>query len=158
MAIRLSSYLKRNRFGIYYFRRVIPPDVRAHFAFREVSRSTGTSRRCEALIIARRCAVTFEELCDRLSDMAKKKKNDDDGKVFMVVTMNFHKDGGLSNFKLDAKPEESCLGEQRHRPALGALRWLGTCEGRHLSLLVGAVSLGLAGPRKVMQRKGKPTL
>lgn len=49
MAIRLASYLKQNRFGIYYFRRVIPFDLRRFIAFREFERSTGTNQLIRSL-------------------------------------------------------------------------------------------------------------
>ena len=36
---RAAEYLKQNRFGIFYFRRVIPPGLRAFFAIKQVSQA-----------------------------------------------------------------------------------------------------------------------
>lgn len=52
MGIKLASHLKRNRFGMFYFRQVVPPDLREFFAFKQISRSSGTSRRGEATALA----------------------------------------------------------------------------------------------------------
>ena len=78
MGWKLKSYLKRNRFGVFYFRRVVPPDVRGFFAFGEVSRSTGTSNRGEAVVLARRMGAAVELAFERLREMAAKKNKDQD--------------------------------------------------------------------------------
>ena len=41
MRYRAADYLKQNRYGVFYYRRMIPPDVRRFFALLEVARSTG---------------------------------------------------------------------------------------------------------------------
>ena len=42
MAIKLPSHLHRSRSGILHFRIAIPPDLRHHFASREIYRSLRT--------------------------------------------------------------------------------------------------------------------
>ena len=107
MAIRAVSYLKQNRFGVYYFRRVIPPDVRRFFAVGEVARSTGTGSRREAVTCARRMAVAVEAVFDRLREMAKKKNNNGDAVAAgLIVKFDFEADGTLKSLVTDAKPEE----------------------------------------------------
>ena len=69
MAIRLASYLKRNRFGVFYLRRVIPPDLRRFFPIREISRSAGATSRRDAVSSVRRFGASLELLFDRLRDM-----------------------------------------------------------------------------------------
>ena len=71
MAIELASYRERNRLGVYYFRRVIPFDLRRFFAFREFERSTGTTTRREANVLVRRMGASADCLFDRLREMAK---------------------------------------------------------------------------------------
>src|SRR5450759_4765311 len=92
MAIRLASYLKQNRLGVYYFRRVIPFDLRRFFAFREFERSTGTTTRREAGVLARRMGASVDYLFDRLREMAKNKKEDELPQFEYIVTLNFEKD------------------------------------------------------------------
>lgn len=105
MRYRAAEYLKRNRFGIFYFRRVIPPDLRVFFAFKEVARSTGRSDRREAAALARRYSAGLELLFDRLRTLAKDKKNEP-LKVDWTVQLDFDEDGSLKSVLADVKPGE----------------------------------------------------
>lgn len=105
MAIRLASYLKRNRLGVYYFRRVIPFDLRRFFAFREFERSTGTTTRREANVLARRMGASVDYLFDRLREMAKNKKEEELLRLDYIVTLNFEKDE-LKSLVVNTTPEE----------------------------------------------------
>lgn len=88
MGIKLASHLKRNRFGLFYFRQVVPLDLRKFFAFKEISRSTGTSRRGQAIAMARQYGATADFLFARLRQMVKKKNQD--------VIQVFRADGTVS--------------------------------------------------------------
>lgn len=106
MAIRIASYLKRNRFGVFYFRRVIPPDLHPNFAFRQISRSMRTSNTCAARGLALRFGASVELLFSRLRDMAKKQKSDQ-VEAELILKLDFDEDGTLRSLTTDAKPEES---------------------------------------------------
>ena len=105
MKIKVVSHLKRNRFGMLYFRRVIPPDVRCFFAFKEISRSTGTSKQGEAGALARRLCVTLDLLFERLREVAKNKKPED-LRAGLIVMIDFEKDGTLKSLFTDLEPGE----------------------------------------------------
>ena len=63
----VPSFLWRSRHGIYYFRLVIPAELRPAFGDRrEIRRSLGACRRPEAVRRARRLAVRVETLFDEL--------------------------------------------------------------------------------------------
>ena len=105
MAIRLASYLRQNRLGVYYFRRVIPLNLRRFFAFREFERSTGTTTRREANVLARRTGSSVDYLFDRLREMAKKKTDEELLKPDYIVTLNFENDE-LKSLVMNTTPEE----------------------------------------------------
>lgn len=66
MAIRLASHLYRNRCGVFYFRAVVPQDLRQSFANREIHRSLRTCDRRDAvarvMILAFRVNAIFQAL------------------------------------------------------------------------------------------------
>lgn len=72
MTIRLHSYLKRNRFGIFYFRRVIPLDLRNRFAFGQIARSTRTCNSQEAQSLALRLSASVDLLFTRIRNKSRK--------------------------------------------------------------------------------------
>ena len=74
MGIRLAAYLKRNRFGVFYYRRVVPPELRSFFVFTQISRSTRTSSRDEARSLALRFSASVDLLFSRLRAMSKRKR------------------------------------------------------------------------------------
>jgi integrase len=51
--LRIPAYLQRNRFGIYQFRRAVPPRLRSAIRKTEIIRSLGTREPREALRLAR---------------------------------------------------------------------------------------------------------
>lgn len=104
LGIKVVSHLKRNRFGMLYFRRVVPPDVRRYFAFKEISRSTGTSKRGEAASLARRLGATLDLLFERLREVAKKKP--ELLRANMMLGMDFEKDGTLKAIFANLEPGE----------------------------------------------------
>lgn len=111
MRYRAADYLKRNRFGIFYFRRVIPPELRGFFALREVARSTGRTDRREAVALARRYSAGLELLFERLRAVAKKAK-DEGLRVDWTVKLDFDEDGSLRSILADVKPgEEQSAGQ-----------------------------------------------
>ena len=102
--IRFNSYLRCNRFGIYYFRRVIPLDLKPYFAFRQLTRSTLTRDPQEARRIALSFGASIEFLFSRIREMNKKPK-EDSLQAELIVRLDFE-DGILKSVMTDAKPEE----------------------------------------------------
>lgn len=76
MAIKLPSHLHRSRSGTLHFRIAIPPDLRHHFASREIYRSLRTASVREAVPAAQALSQAakraFQQL--RKSDMSEHKK------------------------------------------------------------------------------------
>jgi integrase len=104
MAYRVAAHLKQNRFGVFYFRRVIPRDLKQFFAFKEVSRSTGMSRPGEAAALALRFSATLDVLFGRLRELAKKR--DEEFRAELIVGIEWDKDGTLKSLKTDVPPGE----------------------------------------------------
>lgn len=108
MTIWLASYLKRNRFSAFYFRRVVPSDLREFFAFKEVARSTGAASRREPFPLVRRMGASLDLLFGRMREMVKGKKADDKPlKADLIVLMEFEKDGTIKSLKTEARPDEN---------------------------------------------------
>lgn len=106
MRYRSTGYLKLNRFGLFYFRRVIPPDLRGFFAFKEVARSLRTGSPKEAASLARRYGASLDLLFDELRDMAKGKGSN----VFqqeLIVELEFDENGVLRKSKAQKEPHDS---------------------------------------------------
>ncbi len=97
MAIRLTSYLKRNRFGIYYFRRVSPIPLRALFVRREICRSLGTSNRHNASVQSQALGLVTDLFFRRLGAMSK----DGNEKLIQAEMMLEMELDGLGTLKLD---------------------------------------------------------
>jgi integrase len=97
-----ADHLKRNRFGLWYWRRVIPHDVRDFFALKEVARSMRTTDRKEAAARARRYSTMLDLLFERLR-LAKKK---DTIQTDYKVIFDFGEDGSLKSMLADVKPGE----------------------------------------------------
>jgi len=76
MAIKLPSHLHRSRSGILHFRIAIPPDLRHHFASREIYRSLRTASVREAVPAAQALSQAAKHAFQRLrkSDMSEQKK------------------------------------------------------------------------------------
>jgi integrase len=104
VAYRVAAHLKRNRFGVFYFRQVVPPDLRVFFAFKEISRSTGTSRRAEAAALAQHYGAATDLLFARLRELAKDKKQKITAEL--IVGLEFEKDGTLKSLVTDVQPGE----------------------------------------------------
>lgn len=104
--IRLKSYLRRNRFGIFYFRRVIPLDLKPYFGFRQLSRSTHTCDPQEARCLALRFSASIDLLFSRVRNMAKT-PNPDSLEAELIVQLDFNADGTLKSVRTDAQPEEA---------------------------------------------------
>ena len=113
--IKLPSYLLRNRFNCFYFRRAIPPDLRQYFAVRSIYKSLGTSERRQAIGLVAKYAALAEQVFTRLRLMAKKKS--DLVREEMVVSMDL-KDLGL--FTLDFEAHEVEQGKELIRAAIDA--------------------------------------
>ena len=104
MAIRISSHLKRNRFGVFYFRRAIPFVIAAHFQQREIYRSLGTCDRREAIMRSRVFSAVTDLLFRKLKTMANKK--DQSIQQDMVVDFDTGLDGILSIKQIIMEPHE----------------------------------------------------
>jgi integrase len=95
MAIRLPSHLHRSRSGTLHFRIAIPPDLRHHFASREIYRSLGTASVRDAAYTAQTLSIAFKRVfCEiRQQNMPDKKKTlqrDLDGIDFgLTIDLNF---------------------------------------------------------------------
>lgn len=101
MAIRLSSHLKRNRFGVFYFRRAIPFAIAEHFKQREIYRSLGTCDRRDAIMRSQAFGAVTDLLFRKLRAM-KNKKNQ-----LIQQDMVFELDlDGLGSIKMDMEPHE----------------------------------------------------
>jgi len=96
MTIRLHSYLKRNRFGVFYFRRVIPLDLRNRFAFGQIARSTRTCNSQEAQSLALRLSASVDLLFTKVRNMAKD-PNPDPISQELIVELDFDLDGLLTS-------------------------------------------------------------
>lgn len=66
MAIKLPSHLHRSRSGILHFRIAIPPDLRHHFASREIYRSLRTPNVRDAACAAQALSAAFKREFARL--------------------------------------------------------------------------------------------
>ena len=107
MAIRLSSYLKRNRFGIYYFRRVIPLSLRDRFVKREIYRSLRTSNRHNATVQSQVFGLVTDLFFQKLNVMPKN-KNEELTQVDIVLELALD---GVGTIKLDVAPDEIDAGK-----------------------------------------------
>ena len=102
VAIRLSSHLKRNRFGVFYFRRAIPFAIAAHFQQREIYRSLGTCDRRDAIMRSQAFGAVTDLLFRKLKAMAKNKKDE-----LIRADMMFEMDlDGIGTVRVDMEPEE----------------------------------------------------
>jgi integrase len=105
MAIRLPSHLHRNRYGIFYFRLSVPPDLQHLFQQREIYKSLGTARRCEAVrlveVLSRKLGAIFSIL---RREMAKNTFPNGLVQADLIVRFDL-KELGLS-VELDHQPHE----------------------------------------------------
>ena len=75
MSVKISSYLQKNRYGIFYFRRAIPHSLRKHAGRTEVVCSLRTREPRQAVKQSRKVAILFDNWLEALeSNVAKKKK------------------------------------------------------------------------------------
>lgn len=75
MAIKLPSHLHRSRSGILHFRIAIPPDLRHHFASREIYRSLRTPNVRDAVHAAQALSAAFKGGFARLRQETMSNKN-----------------------------------------------------------------------------------
>jgi hypothetical protein len=88
MAIRLTSYLKRNRFGIYYFRRAVPFAYAEHFKQREIYRSLRTSNRHEAMVQSQAFGLVTDLLFEKLKVLTKNTQNPIQADLALKMDLN----------------------------------------------------------------------
>ncbi|OOZ34773.1 DUF6538 domain-containing protein [Solemya velesiana gill symbiont] len=74
MSVKLPSYLQRNRFGVFHFRRVIPNDLRSIVGKREFQRTLRTHETIKAIPMARILALQTDQWFAELR-MRKTKKS-----------------------------------------------------------------------------------
>jgi len=70
MPIRIASRLFRNRHGTFYFRLLIPNDLRACLGRRELRLSLGTEQRHQALLVSMALVADLPRLIADLREMA----------------------------------------------------------------------------------------
>ena len=103
--LRTPSYLDKNQFGVFYFRRKIPKDLLPHFKATIIKKSLRTGNRQEALRYARVLAVQIEDKFDGLrgNQVSDRKYNRMDLHVKRVVR---HPDGRVEIEGLETDPEK----------------------------------------------------
>jgi integrase len=128
VAWRAAAYLKRNRFGVFYYRRVLPPDVRKFFAFTEVARSLKTGSLGEAACLARRYGASLDFLFDQLRTVASHKKDKEVLRTDLIVALDFERDGTLKAFKTQIEPGEEEAASRIAPQLLQVARGLGAFQ------------------------------
>lgn len=118
MAIKIASHLYRNRFGVFYFRVVVPRDLQRSFCHREIHRSLRTGLRREAVSRVMLFAAHVTDLFRKLRAMPK--KNDEPLQIDMVESMDLS-EFGLPPHKWDfdsGNPDDVALVEMRRQELL----------------------------------------
>ena len=120
MAIRIAAHLCCNRFNVFYYRRVVPLDLRRFLGQAEIYRSLGTSSRRDAIAWSRPLAVCVDSLFSELRSMAKK---DPDKSLSLdySVFLEFDEAGKPKNVKLTAEPHEAEAANQSVTQIFSAL-------------------------------------
>jgi hypothetical protein len=75
MPIRIASRLFRNRHGTFYFRLLIPNDLRACLGRRELRLSLGTEQRHQALLVSMALVADLPRLMADLREMAEQQQS-----------------------------------------------------------------------------------
>jgi integrase len=101
VAIRISSHLKRNRFGVFYFRRAIPFVIAAHFQQREIYRSLGTCDRRDAIMRSQAFGAVTDLLFRKLKSMANKKNKPIQQDMVFELDLD-----GFGSIKMDMEADE----------------------------------------------------
>ena len=70
--MKIPSYLQRNRYGIFHFRRAVPECLRNIIGKREIVRSLRTREPCEAVQLSRLAAMQVERVFQE-ARMSKRK-------------------------------------------------------------------------------------
>ncbi len=111
MSIKLATHLYRNRHGMFYFRFVIPQDLRPLLGQREIRFSLHTEQRCEAILSAIPFIAALPQLTIDLKKMAS------DGKTIPPDYIQLWREQLLQNTVLRKKVKllEGELAEQQER-------------------------------------------
>lgn len=126
MAIKLPSHLHRSRSGVLHFRIAIPPDLRHHFASREIYRSLRTPNVRDAGYAAQALAVAFKRGFARLRQETMPNKNNDalaDIDFGLTLEINFDEFLRPQSAKLQTDANDS---PEAIRAAVEALAAAGT--------------------------------
>jgi integrase len=111
MAIKLPSHLHRSRSGTLHFRIAIPPDLRHHFASREIYRSLRTPNVREAASAAQALSAAFKRGFERLRQerMSNKNrtKNDGGAEIGLILELNFDEFMRPKSAKLQTEPHDT---------------------------------------------------
>ena len=126
MAIRITSYLKRNRFGIYCFRRVIPPELRVILGTAEITRSTRTRDPREAAMLVRSWSASVDSLLRRASELKRKKSDAFTLDWTMEVKLGLD---GVQEIKVDAEPGEEESVQRVLQAVVSAAKGPGAASG-----------------------------
>ena len=100
-----GNYLKQSRPGTpYQFRRRVPDDVRGVLGKLFLVKSLGTTRRREAIILARVLAFRTDYLFQRIRTMPS---SDDNIRIDLILKVDFNELGGLKSVHIEAdNPDE----------------------------------------------------
>lgn len=124
--MRLASHPKRNRCGILYFRRVVPPELQFCFAFRQIARSLYASNCQEARSIALRYSAAIDLLFSQLRVQAAQEPqypmSSKSIRTDLIIRLDFDPDGTLKPALTDAQPEEADAAARIGPAMVGAAR------------------------------------
>src|SRR5690606_32222923 len=84
MAVRVAARIYRNRHGMYYFRHVIPVDLRDALQVREVRLSLHTERRHEAIGAALPIVATLHPLVTEIRRMTRSNNENDKARAIRL--------------------------------------------------------------------------
>ena len=117
MAFKLTSYLFRNRFHRFYFRRAIPPDLSQYFCRRTLYKSLGTSDQRVAIRRVASYIAQTENAFEQIRHSMKKHDN----LIYTELKMTLElKD--LGSIKLELEPHEVETGKQLIETTIAAAR------------------------------------
>jgi hypothetical protein len=116
MALKFASNLSRNRYGVLHFRLAIPPDLRSHFAVKEIYRSLNTASVKDAALQAQALSMAFKRAFveirqQSMTSIKKPLKTPlyDTSDIGVGLVMEYHPDGGLKTFQLDPHDSQKTI-------------------------------------------------
>ena len=120
MSVKLPSHLHRNRHGVFYFRRAVPPDLRGYFPCKEIYRSLKTANKNEAYSFVRYLSAQVEFSFTPLRRLMPNK--DDELKIELITEIDFD-ELGLPSLRVTREPHDTL--EDYNAAVAGAMKALG---------------------------------